>query len=110
MFDLFGQSQQSQQPTLDFPVSLTERYRPHSINDFVGLAKPKAFCAKLAAKPYASAWRFVGPSGTGKTTMAMALAEMMPAEVHHIPSQQCNLENLERVSAICNRVPWVKFT
>jgi len=104
MFDLFGNSQESQ-PSLDFPVSLTEKYRPHVISDFVGLAKPKAFLSKLAANPRASAWRFVGPSGTGKTTMAMALAEMIPAEVHHIPSQQCNLETLERVSRTCNYVP-----
>jgi replication-associated recombination protein RarA len=104
MFDLFGNSQPSQQG-LDFPVSLTERYRPHSITEFAGLAKPKAFCAKLAEKPYASAWRFVGPSGTGKTTMALALAETMSAEVHHIGSQECNLETLERVCRTCQYVP-----
>lgn len=104
MFDLFGNPSPAQSD-LAFPESLTERYRPHSITEFVGLAKPKAFCAKLAAQPYASAWRFVGPSGTGKTTMAMALAEMIPAEVHHIPSQQCNVENLERVCATCAYVP-----
>ncbi|HTH42862.1 MAG TPA: AAA family ATPase [Terracidiphilus sp.] len=103
MFDLFANSQT--QSNLDFPVSLTERYRPHAIAEFVGLAKPKAFCAKLAARPYASAWRFVGPSGTGKTTMAMALAEMIPAEVHHVQSQECNLETLERVCRTCQYVP-----
>jgi replication-associated recombination protein RarA len=104
MFDLFGNSQPAQD-SLNFPQSLTERYRPHTIGAFVGLAKPKAFCAKLAAKPYASAWRFVGPSGTGKTTMALALAEMIPAEVHHIQSQECNLETLERVCRTCQHVP-----
>lgn len=93
------------QPALEFPASLTERYRPHSIADFVGLSKPKQFCSRLAAKPYSSAWRFVGPSGTGKTTMAMALAEMIPAELHHIPSQNCNLETLERICHTCQYVP-----
>jgi DNA polymerase III delta prime subunit len=100
MFDLF----ESQTP-LDFPTALTERYRPRMMSEFVGLAKPKALCAKLAAKPFPSAWLFLGPSGTGKTTMAAALAEMIPAEVHHIPSQNCDLANLERVCRTCQYVP-----
>ena len=37
--------------------------------------------------------------------MAMALAEMLPAELHHIPSQECNLDNIERVRRICQYVP-----
>jgi replication-associated recombination protein RarA len=74
MTDLFGNIQPSQ-TDLDFPVALTERYRPHSITEFAGLSKPKALCAKLAAKPFPSAWLFIGPSGTGKTTMARSLPE-----------------------------------
>jgi len=37
--------------------------------------------------------------------MALALAELIPAEVHHIPSQECNLENIERVRRTCQYVP-----
>jgi replication-associated recombination protein RarA len=103
MFDLFGNS--NPQSELSFPVSLTEKYRPRTMAEFVGLAKPKALCAKLAANPFPSAWLFIGPSGTGKTTMAMAIGEMVPAEVHHIPSQECNLANLERVCRTCAYVP-----
>lgn len=102
--DLFGSTAQPQS-TLEFPVSLTERYRPRSIEQFVGLDKPKRLCAKLAAKPFESAWLFLGPSGTGKTTMALALAEMVPAELHHIPSQECNLATLQRVMDTCHYVP-----
>jgi DNA polymerase III delta prime subunit len=104
MQDLFGNIQ-STQPTLNFPVALTERYRPHAIGSFVGLDKPKRICTALIARPFESAWLFVGPSGTGKTTMALALAEMLPAEIHHVPSQECNLENIERVRRICQYVP-----
>jgi DNA polymerase III delta prime subunit len=38
--------------------------------------------------------------------MAAALAEMIPAEVHHVPSQSCDVATLERVCATCARVPW----
>jgi putative ATPase len=102
--DLFGHTPTTQSE-LCFPVSLTERYRPHSPAEFVGLSKPKQLCAKLAERPFDSAWLFIGPSGTGKTTMAMALAELIPAELHHVPSQSCDLATLERVSRTCNYVP-----
>lgn len=101
MSTLFSTSQS----TLEFPTALSERYRPHSLDEFVGLEKPKKICAKLAATPFESAWLFIGPSGTGKTTMALALAEMLPAEIHHVPSQECNLENIERVRRSCQYVP-----
>jgi replication-associated recombination protein RarA len=103
MFDLFGAS--PSQSSLAFPLSLTEKYRPRTIAEFAGLAKPKAIISKLAAHPFESAWLFVGPSGTGKTTMAAALAELIPAEVHHIPSQECDLANLERIARYCQYVP-----
>lgn len=93
------------QSNIAFPAALTERYRPHTVSEFIGLDKPKRLCAKLAAQPFESAWLFVGPSGTGKTTMALALADMMPAELHHIPSQECNLETIERVRRTCQYVP-----
>jgi len=105
MLDLFGNSQQPSQTGFTFPVQLTERYRPRTMSEFIGLAKPKAICSKLAAMPFESAWLFVGPSGTGKTTMAMSLAEMIPAELHHVPSQECNLANLARVCMTCQYVP-----
>lgn len=103
--DLFGNITPAQD-SISFPVGLTERYRPHSIDEFVGLEKPKKLCKALAARPFDSAWLFIGPSGTGKTTMALALAELIPAEIHHIPSQECNLENIERVRRTCQNVPW----
>ena len=90
---------------IDFPMPLTEKYRPTSINDFAGLDKVKKIMRKLAAEPFPSAWLFTGPSGTGKTTMALALAAEMKAELHHVPSQECNLENLERIRRTCQYVP-----
>jgi len=102
---LFTASASIPQDTFAFPAALTEKYRPRTIADFVGLDKPKKILSKLAAKPFESAWLFIGPSGTGKTTMALALAAAIPAEIHHIPSQECNLENIERVRRTCQYVP-----
>jgi replication-associated recombination protein RarA len=77
--------------TLPFPMPLAEKYRPRAIGDFIGLDKTKRILGKFATNPYQSAWIFIGPPGTGKTTMALALADTLRAEVHHIPSQQCNV-------------------
>jgi DNA polymerase III delta prime subunit len=91
--------------TLPFPMSLAEKYRPRAIADFVGLDKPKRILAKFAANPYASAWLFTGPPGIGKTTMALAVAETLHAELHHTPSQQCCIGNVEDVMRQCWYVP-----
>ena len=104
MADLFGNVQQSQSG-FEFPTPLTEKYRPHSISEFAGLEKPKKLCERIASNLFESAWLFIGPSGTGKTTMALALAELIPAEIHHIPSQECNLSNLDRIINTCHYVP-----
>ena len=39
------------QSGLSFPASLSEKYRPHSLQDFVGLEKPKKVLAKFADSP-----------------------------------------------------------
>jgi replication-associated recombination protein RarA len=98
------------QSALDFPVSLTEKYRPGRIADFAGLAIPKAILGTLAKAPRdGGAWLLSGASGTGKTSMALALAAEMPAELHHIPSQNCNLETINSVWARCHYVPMGNF-
>lgn len=94
------------QSGLSFPASLSEKYRPHSLQDFVGLEKPKKVLAKFADSPFPNAaFLFVGPSGTGKTSMALALCEAMRGELHHIPSQSCNVATVEDVTRQCHYVP-----
>lgn len=102
---LFEMNADAGQIALGFPEPLTEKYRPRTFADFVGLDKPRKVMSKLAVNPFPSAWLFIGSSGTGKTTLAMALADAIPAELHHIPSQECNLENIERVRRTCQYVP-----
>lgn len=84
---------------------LTDKFRPQRIADFIGLEKPKKLCTRLAAAPFESRYIFHGEPGTGKTALALALASEMPAEVHHIASQECNLENLKDVVRACNYMP-----
>ena len=92
-------------PTLPFPQSLAEKYRPRTIAGFVGLDKPKRILAKFAAQPYPSVWLFVGPSGVGKTSMAQALCSQIQGELTHIPSQKCTAQAIEEACYHCHFVP-----
>lgn len=88
------------------PDILTEKYRPRTIAEFVGLDKPRRIAAKLASNPPRTAgFLFTGEPGIGKTTLALALADEMPAELHHIASQDCNVERLRAVVSTCHYVP-----
>jgi replication-associated recombination protein RarA len=93
------------QTAFDFPQPLSEKYRPQRIQDFVGLDKAKRIFSKLAVNPYQSSWLCVGASGCGKTTMALALAAEMPAELHHIPAKECTLETVQEVCRQCYYSP-----
>jgi len=93
-------------PTLPFPQSLAEKYRPRTIAEFVGLEKPKRILGRFAAQPYPSAWLFVGPSGVGKTSMAQALCIQIRGELHHIPSQKCTVEAIEKACHDCHYLPF----
>lgn len=85
--------------------TLTESYRPRTVDGFLGLEKPKQRMRSLIARPKESAWLFVGPSGMGKTTLALAVAEEMGAELTHIPSRRCTIEAVEAVRRRCQYVP-----
>jgi len=97
------------QGSLEFPVALAERYRPRLISDFIGLEKPRKIASLLAAQPFESGWTFTGPTGTGKTSLAVALAAAIPAEVHHVPSQECTVQRLKDISDRCQYVPMAGF-
>jgi DNA polymerase III delta prime subunit len=78
---------------------LVEKYRPTTINSFIGIDDARADAASLIRNPYESAWLFVGASGTGKTTLAQAIGAELGAEVHHIPSQSCTVETVKALRA-----------
>jgi DNA polymerase III gamma/tau subunit len=88
-----------------FPQPLTDRYQPTAVQDFVGLEKPRKILQKFVENPFPSAWLFVGPSGTGKTSMALAISKAIAGELHHIPSQACDLAAVKRVTDTCHYYP-----
>jgi DNA polymerase III gamma/tau subunit len=94
------------QGSIPFPASLSEKYRPHAFADFIGLEKVKRVLSNFAARPTKNAaFLFSGPSGTGKTSAGIALCEALRGELHHIPSQHCNLANIEDTVRQCHYVP-----
>jgi replication-associated recombination protein RarA len=97
------------QQAFTFPCALTEKYRPKLLGDFVGLERQRNILTNYAMAPFPTAFLFTGASGTGKMTMALALADAIPAELHHVPSQEANLANIDRVRMTCQYVPMAGF-
>lgn len=94
------------QSSLDFPQPLSEKYRPKTLSEFIGLEKQKRILSAFVRRPVSCAWLFVGPSGTGKSTAALALAEELQAELHKIPSQACNVASISETVRQCWNVPY----
>jgi len=94
------------QGDIEFPKTLAEKYQPQAVGDFIGIERPRAALASFLKAPHPAAFLFLGPSGTGKTTMALALARALPAEVHHVPSRECDLEKVHDLARLCHYFPW----
>jgi len=84
--------------------SLCEKYRPRRIAEFTGQDRAKTILQKFAAQPYRKAWIFAGPTGTGKSSMALALASEVAAELHHLVPTSTR-EDIEHVWAECQGFP-----
>jgi replication-associated recombination protein RarA len=93
------------QRDMEFPVPLTQEFRPMRIEGFIGLEKPKKVLASLVRRPRACALLFVGSSGSGKTTLAQAFSAELNATVWEVNSQECNVERLREVAFHCSFVP-----
>lgn len=92
-------------PGFDFPVPLSEKYRPGRIADFAGLSEPKKVLAGFAARPTNAAFLFLGPAGTGKTSMGLALSREIGGFVHHVAAGTCTIETIREVSFSCHYYP-----
>lgn len=100
-FDL-GEPRQN---LIEFPVSLAESEQPHRIVDFLGLEHPKRVLAGLIRKPRPCALLFIGPPGSGKTAMGMALADELPGALNHISAQKCDVAALDDLADTCAYYP-----
>jgi DNA polymerase III gamma/tau subunit len=90
---------------LAFPQPLAEKYRPTRITEFIGLDRPKRVLSAFLKRPTSGAWLFVGASGVGKSTMALALADELKAELHKIPSQKCTSSAIDEIVRHCWYAP-----
>ena len=86
--------------------ALTTKYQPQTLGDFRGLGRPKRILQNFASQPTTSAWLLVGPSGLGKTTIALALQKAIGGALYHIPSRQCDLATVEEIAGHCAYRPW----
>lgn len=89
------------------PEQLVEKYRPKTLAEFAGVDRPRAILEHFAARPYSSAWLLLGPSGLGKTTMALAIADKIGGQIHHIPARKCDLAMVNDVSQRCHYRPLI---
>jgi replication-associated recombination protein RarA len=67
-------------PLLNFPEPLSERYRPQLICEFAGLGEVKKVLQGFVTHPMNAGFLFVGPAGTGKTSMGLALEWSLDVE------------------------------
>lgn len=96
------------QNTLQFPASLTDTYKPQTLDDarWCGLEKQRKILANLAANMRMGvAVLLEGPAGVRKTSLAFAFARSAKCEVFHIGSQQANLETLREAERRFTYVP-----
>jgi hypothetical protein len=84
-----------EQDGLAFPQSLTEKYQPNRIENFVGLARPKQFLSGLLKSPRSCSALFIGPPGSGKTTMALAFAQQLGGSLKHLAAQKTDVAALD---------------
>jgi putative ATPase len=86
-------------------TALVTKYQPKRLKDFAGLTRAKAIMQRVVASPYASSWIFAGDSGTGKTTLALAVAAELNAEVIHVASGACDKASVDDIAQRCHYMP-----
>jgi len=96
-------------PGFDFPMALSEKYRPSRIADFAGLAETKRVLLGFAGNPRSIGMLFVGPAGTGKTSMGIAVARETQGFLHHVPAGCCTVDAIRELAFSCHYCPPMGF-
>jgi hypothetical protein len=88
----------------------TDRYRPASLDEIVGQDDIVAALRTFVESPYPTAFLFHGPTGTGKTSAAFALASELrvdfAANWHYVKSGTANAETVEDIIDGFRLTPW----
>ena len=96
------------------PGPLTERYRPRSLETIWGQGHVVRHLRSFAAEPYGTAFLFEGPTGTGKTSAAVALAGALGCDVaqeefggvHTIASGDQSADNVRKTAELMYLTPF----
>ena len=96
-------------PMFNFPEPLSDKYRPMRIAEFAGLSEPKKILTGFATSPRNCGFLFVGPAGTGKTSMGLALASEVSGFVHHVTAGNCTVDAIRQLAFACWYVPPVGY-
>lgn len=107
MFDNPGASY-SPQEGFAFPPSLADKYKPKRLAEFLQVM-PRNVMLNLLRNPKPMALYLVGGSGLGKTEMSLALANEMPAQLHHVASKDCDLDRVRAIRLAVTYVPHDMF-
>jgi DNA polymerase III gamma/tau subunit len=92
-------------PGFAFPEPLCEKYRPRTIADFAGLAETKKTLLGFVSNPRAIGLLFVGPAGTGKTSMGIALSRAIGGFIHHVKAGECSVDKVRELAFSCHYYP-----
>jgi len=92
------------QTTFDFPTPLAVKYTPRCVADFL-CERPRRIMSAFVRNPRPDAFYLLGESGLGKTEMALAMAREIPAELHHLPSRECDLAAVQAIVKQCHYMP-----
>lgn len=87
------------------------KYQPATLDEFIGVAKPKAILKAFLEEPCSESFILAGDSGTGKTTMAYAAAAALGAlpgiggGLVDVPAGKCDKERVDDLYHQCHYAP-----
>src|ERR1041384_648989 len=102
MDDLFVKEERGQAGTIDRAAPLATRMRPRSLDEFVGqehILGPGKLLRRAIEADRLPSVILSGPPGTGKTTLALIIAEMTHAKFERLSGVESNVAEMRRVLA-----------
>lgn len=81
-------------------MQLAEKYRPRNVDGIVGQPKAVARVKELGRRGYGGrAYLISGPSGTGKTTIARIIADLVaaPLAIEETNAADCTIADIRRI-------------